>query len=152
MSSPAKSSHAAIKDPASLSEDLRVLQLRPSTAKSVSCCCCSVAQSCPTLWDPMDCSMPGFPVLHCLRSLLKLKSIESIMPCNHLILRCPFSSCPQSLPASGSFPAHQLFTSSGQSIRTSASVSVLPTNILSPSLYTEKIREQQTNYFSRRKW
>ena len=28
------------------------------------CCCCSVAQSCPTLWDPMDCSMPGSPVLH----------------------------------------------------------------------------------------
>ena len=28
--------------------------------------CCSVAQLCPTLCDPMDCSMPGFPVLHCL--------------------------------------------------------------------------------------
>ena len=26
----------------------------------------SVAQSCPTLCDPMNCSMPGFPVLHCL--------------------------------------------------------------------------------------
>ena len=31
------------------------------------CCCCdSVAQSCLTLCDPMNCSMPGFPVLHCL--------------------------------------------------------------------------------------
>ena len=29
-----------------------------------SCCCCSVAKSCPTLCDPMKCSMPGFPVLH----------------------------------------------------------------------------------------
>ena len=29
--------------------------------------CCSVAKSCPTLCDPMDCSMPGFPVLHCLQ-------------------------------------------------------------------------------------
>ena len=29
-------------------------------------CCCSVAQSCPTLCDPMDCSTPGFPVLHYL--------------------------------------------------------------------------------------
>ena len=29
-------------------------------------CCCSVAQSCPTVCDPMDCSMPGFPVFHCL--------------------------------------------------------------------------------------
>ena len=28
------------------------------------CCCCSVAQSCPPLCDPMDCSTPGFPVLH----------------------------------------------------------------------------------------
>ena len=27
-------------------------------------CCCSVLQSCPTLFDPMECSMPGFPVLH----------------------------------------------------------------------------------------
>ena len=29
----------------------------------VHCCCCSVAQSCPTLCNPMECSMPGFPVL-----------------------------------------------------------------------------------------
>ena len=29
-----------------------------------SCCCCSVTQSCPTLCDPMDCSMPGLPVPH----------------------------------------------------------------------------------------
>ena len=38
----------------------------------------------------------------------------------------PFSSCPQSLPASGSFPMSQLFTWSGQSIGVSASASVLP--------------------------
>ena len=50
---------------------------------------CSVAQSCPTLCDPMDCSTPGLPVHHQLRSLLKLKSIESMMSSNHLILRCP---------------------------------------------------------------
>ena len=30
----------------------------------VCCCCCSVPRSCPALCDPMDCSMPGFPVLH----------------------------------------------------------------------------------------
>ena len=40
----------------------------------------------------------------------------------------PFSFCPQSLPASGSFPMSQLFTSGGQSIRVSASTSVLPMN------------------------
>ena len=48
---------------------------------------CLVAKSCPTLGDPMDCSMPGFPVLHYLSwSLLKLMSIDSVMPSNHLIL------------------------------------------------------------------
>ena len=41
----------------------------------------------------------------------------------------PFSSCPQSLPASGSFPMSQLFTWGGQSIGVSASASVLPMNI-----------------------
>ena len=41
----------------------------------------------------------------------------------------PFSSCPQSFPASGSFPRSQFFTSGGQSIGVSASASVLPMNI-----------------------
>ena len=63
------------------------------------------------------------------RSLLKLMSIESMMPSNHLILCCPFSSCPQPFPASGSFPMSCLFASSGQSIGASASASVLPKNI-----------------------
>ena len=36
---------------------------------SVSHCCCLVAQLCPTLWDPMDCSTSGFPVLHHLPEL-----------------------------------------------------------------------------------
>ena len=40
----------------------------------------------------------------------------------------PFSSCPQSFPASGPFQMSQLFTSGGQSIRVSASASVLPMN------------------------
>ena len=46
----------------------------------------SVVQSCPTLCDPMDCSMPG---LTSSQSLLKLKFIESVMPSNHLILCRP---------------------------------------------------------------
>ena len=41
----------------------------------------------------------------------------------------PFSSCPQSFPASRSYPVSQLFTSGGQSIRASASASALPMNI-----------------------
>ena len=63
------------------------------------------------------------------QSLLKLMSIESVMPSNHLILCCPFSSCLQSFPASGSFPMSQLFTSGGQSIGPSASAPVLLMNI-----------------------
>ena len=63
------------------------------------------------------------------QSLLKLMSIESIMPSSHLILCHPFSSCPQSFPASGSFPMSQFFPSGGQSIGASASASVLPMNI-----------------------
>jgi len=61
-------------------------------------------------------------------SLLKLMSIEPIMPSNQLILSSP-SSCPQSFTASGSFPMSRLFASCGQSTRASASMSVLPVNI-----------------------
>ena len=39
---------------------------KSASAKLTFCCCCLVAKSCPTLWDPMDCSTPGFPVLHYL--------------------------------------------------------------------------------------
>ena len=49
----------------------------------------SVAQLCLIFCDPMDCSMPGSPVLHYLLSLLKLMSIESVMPSSHLILYYP---------------------------------------------------------------
>ena len=35
-------------------------------------CCCSAVQSCPTLCDPMDCSMPGFPVHHQLPKLAQI--------------------------------------------------------------------------------
>ena len=49
-------------------------------------CCCSVAQSWLTLFDPLDCSTPGFPVLYYLP---KLMSTESVMPSNHLILCRP---------------------------------------------------------------
>ena len=62
-------------------------------------------------------------------SLLKLMSIELVMPSNHFILCTLFSSCPQSFPVSGSFPTSWLFTLGGQSIGASASASVLPMNI-----------------------
>ena len=59
----------------------------------------SVSQSCPTLCDPMDCSMPGHPVHHQLPSLLKLMSIESVMPSNHLILCFPLLLPPSIFPS-----------------------------------------------------
>ena len=62
-------------------------------------------------------------------SLLKLMSIESVMPSNIWSSVVPFSSCLQSFPASGSFLMSQLFTSGGQSIGISASASALPMNI-----------------------
>ena len=57
----------------------------------------SVAQSSPILRDPMDCSMLGFLVHHQLWSLLKLMSIESAMPYNHLILCRPLLLLPSIL-------------------------------------------------------
>jgi len=56
--------------------------------------CCSVTQSCPTLHNPMDCSMPDFPVLYHSWSLFKLVFIELVMPSNHLILCCPLLLLP----------------------------------------------------------
>ena len=61
-------------------------------------------------------------------SLHKLMSIKSVMSSSHLILCHPFSSCPQSLSASGSFPMSQLFTWGGQSTGVLASTSVLRMN------------------------
>ena len=89
----------------------------------------SVAQSCPTLCNSMKCSMPGLPVPHQLPEFTQThvhRVSDAIQPSHPL--SSPFSSCTQSLPASGSFPVGQLFASGGQSIGVSASVSVLPMN------------------------
>ena len=87
----------------------------------------SVTLLCPTLCDPVDCRMPGLPLHHQLP--------ESTQTHVHWISDAisssifPFSSCPQSFPASGFFQMSQLFISGGQSIGVSASTSVLPMNI-----------------------
>ena len=57
----------------------------------------SVAQSCPTLCDPMDCSMPAFSTTNSW-SLLKLISVELVMPANHLILCHPLLLPPPICP------------------------------------------------------
>ena len=93
----------------------------------------SVAQLCPTLCDPMNLSIPGLPVHHQLLESTQTHAIESVMPSNYPTISSsviPFSSHPQSFPASGSFPIpmSQLFIWGDQSIRISASTSVLPVN------------------------
>ena len=89
----------------------------------------SVAQSCPTLCDPMNRSTPGLPVHHQLLEFTQ-NSCPSSQWCHPSISSSvvPFSSCPQSLPASRSFPMSQLFAWGGQSIGVSALASVLPMN------------------------
>ena len=89
--------------------------------------CCLVTQSCPTLCDPMACSMPGLPVPHCLLKFAQIH-VHCIMSSSHLILCHPFS-CSQSFLASGTFPMSQLFTSDDQNTGVSASASVLPMSI-----------------------
>ena len=59
----------------------------------------SVAQSCPTLCDPMECRTPGLPVHHQLPDLLKLMSIELVMPSSHLILCRPLLLPPSIFPS-----------------------------------------------------
>ena len=75
---------------------------------------CSVAQSCPTLCNPMDCSTPGFAVLLISWSLLKLMSIVLVIPSSHLSFCHPLLLQPSSLPASRSFLMSWLFMSGGQ--------------------------------------
>ena len=84
--------------------------------------CSSVAQSCPTLCNPMDCSTPGLPSITNSQSPPKLMSIESVMPSNHLILCHPFL-LPPSIFSSESFLVSQFFVSGGQSIGVCFSIS-----------------------------
>ena len=111
--------------------------------------------SCPSLWQPLTCAVPVDPdtfssvqsLSHVQlfaipwtaarqasrsitnsRGLLKLMSIELVMPSTISFSVIPFSSCLQSFPASGSFPISQFFASGGQSIGASASASVLAKN------------------------
>ena len=89
----------------------------------------SVSQSCPTLWShglqhsklPCPSPAPGACSNSCpLSRWCYLTTLSSA---------APFSSCPQSFTASGSFPMSRLFVSSVQSIGASASIWVLPMNI-----------------------
>ena len=88
----------------------------------------SIAQSCPTLCDPMNQSTPGLPVHHQLLEFTQTHvhrvsdAIQPSHPCRPLLL------LPSIFPASGSFQMSQLFASGGQIMGVSASTSVLPMN------------------------
>ena len=104
-----------------------------------------VVQSCPTLSDPLDCSLSGFSVhgIFQARVLEWVAIAFSPTPwvytnscpfsgwCHPTISSSvlPFSSCLQSFLASGAFQMSQFFASGGQSIGVSTSTSVLPVNI-----------------------
>ena len=74
----------------------------------------------------MDCSTPGFPVLPYLSEFAQTQIPRQGCHANITPSVGPFSSCPQSFPASGSFPMSQLFASGSQSI--GASVHISPSN------------------------
>ena len=73
----------------------------------------SVAQSCPTLCDPMNCSTPGLPVHHQLPEFPQTHDRWCHPAISSSVV--PFSSYPQFLPALESFPMSQLFAWGGQS-------------------------------------
>ena len=92
--------------------------------------CCSVTQLCLIFSDPMDCSTPGFPILHHLLELAQTRvhRVGDAIQLSHPLM-IPFSPYLQSSPASGSFLMSRLFESGGQSIGASAPASVLSMNI-----------------------
>ena len=86
---------------------------------------CSFLSNC----NSMDCNMQGFPVFH---SPIICSNSSPLSQWCYLTISSsivPFSFCPRSFPASGSFPMSRLLVSDGQSIGASASASVLPINI-----------------------
>ena len=93
-------------------------------------CSCSVTKLCLILCNLMNCSIPGFPVLHYLPEFAQTHGhwVSGAIQPSHP-LSAPYPPFPQSFPASGSFPVSQLFASGGQSIGASASASVLLENI-----------------------
>ena len=90
--------------------------------------CCSVTKLCPTLCDPMVCSLPGFPVLHYLPEFTQIH-VHWVGDAICRILCHPLLFLPSIFPCIRSFPVSQIFSSGGQSIGVSTSASVLPMNI-----------------------
>ena len=84
---------------------------------------------CNSLWPPWTAACQASLSFTISQSLLKLMSIESVMPSSHLILCHLLLLLPSILPSIRVFSSAQLFASGGQSIGASASASVLPVSI-----------------------
>ena len=89
--------------------------------------CCSVTQSCLALSTPRTAACQASLSFTISWSFLKLMSIESVMPSNHLTLCCPHLLLPSIFPSIRVYSIMWVFTSGGQSI--GALASVLPINI-----------------------
>ena len=98
----------------------------------------------------MDCSTPGFPDFTIFQNLLKLMSIESMMPSNHLILCHRLLLLPSIFPSIRVFFNESLFASDGQSI--GASVSVLLINIYYSTIKQHQQKIQKTHTGVRGRW
>ena len=73
----------------------RCVKKEATEVKKEFCCCFSVTKSCPTLCDPMDCSMPGFIVLHCLPEFAQIHVHwinDGIQPSHPLLPSSPWDS------------------------------------------------------------
>ena len=99
----------------------------------------SVAQSCPTLCDPMNCNTPGLPVHHQLPEFTQthIHQVRDAIQPSHP-RSSPSPPAPNPSQPSASFPMSQLFAWGGQSTGVSASASVLPKDAQgwSPSEWT----------------
>ena len=93
---------------------------RGKSEKQIPYRCCSVARSCPGLCNTMDCSTPGFPVLHYLPEFAQIHIhwVNDIIQTTHPL----FPSCLQSFLVWGSLPKNHLFASGNQNIGASASI------------------------------
>ena len=93
------------------------------------CCCCSVAKSCLTFCDPIICSTPGFPVLHCIPefSQAHVHWVEDTIQLSHPLF--PILLLPSVFPSIRIFPMNWLFPSGSKNMGALASSSVLPMNI-----------------------
>ena len=110
--------------------------------------CCSVAKSCLILCNPMDCSMPDFPVLHYLLAFAQLMSIKSVMPSNHLLLCRPLLLLPSVFPRFRVFSNVSVLCVGWPKYR-SFSFSINPSNEYSglTSLKLVEVMEFQLSYF-----